>query len=440
MNILRGTNDYFVFYGWIVALIVRIVNVSIRGLVLISRFIFLFALVKLLDPAEVGLYGLLVAAIGYSIYFVGLDFYTYVNRQVSGGDRALWGGYIKSQAFLACLLYSSVFPLLLSIFFLGWLPWDLARWFFVILIFEYLCLELVRFFIAASEQLSASIVLLLNQAFWAVVVVLLMAVDDVYKSLDCVFFFWCAGSFSALVYSFFKLKSMRLGGWNNTVDVKWIWVGIKIAIPMLIATLAFRGIFTFDRYLISELLGLEVVAAYVLFIGVAGTLLAFLDAAVFSFSSPALIGAYKSRDGVLFKKNMRAMLLSVIIFVAIFVFASLLVFPYLLKWIGREAYLDNYFVFYWVLFAVVVNSVWLVFHYALYAQQLDSQIVYSRVAALMVFLFAAFILYLPFPNESVLIGLCVSQVVILIWKLYAYCCLTPVDFLGFDISKLKAGA
>ncbi|MCQ2044497.1 Membrane protein involved in the export of O-antigen and teichoic acid [Stutzerimonas kunmingensis] len=419
------------------ALIVRIVNVSIRGLVLISRFVFLFALVKFLDPAEIGLYGLLVAAIGYSIYFVGLDFYNYVNRKVSGGDRALWGWYIKSQAFLACLLYFSVFPLLLSIFFLGWLPWTLAKWFFVILIFEYLCLELVRFFIAASEQLSASIVLFLNQAFWAVVAVLFMVVDDVYKSLDCVFFFWCAGSISALIYSFFKLKSMRLGGWNNTVDFQWVWAGIKIAVPMLVATLAFRGVFTFDRYLISELSGLEIVAAYVLFIGVAGTLLAFLDAAVFSFSYPALIGAYKSRDVSLFKRNMRIMLFSTIICVVIFVFASLLVFPYLLKWIGKEAYLDNYFIFYWVLFAVVINSLWLVFHYALYAQQLDSQIVYSRVVALVAFLFSAFVFYFPFPDESVLIGLCVSQVVILIWKLYAYYCLTPVDFLGFDISKLK---
>lgn len=418
-------------------MIVRIVNVSIRALVLIGRFIFLFALVKLLDPAEIGLYGLLVVAIGYSIYFVGLDFYNYVNRKVSGGDRALWGWYIKSHAFLACLLYFSVFPLLLSIFSLGWLPWTLAKWFFVILIFEYLCLELVRFFIAASEQLSASIVLFLNQAFWAVVAVLFMVVDDVYKSLDCVFFFWCAGSFSALIYSFFKLKSMRLGGWNNTIDFQWVWAGIKIAVPMLVATLAFRGVFTFDRYLISEISGIEIVAAYVLFIGVAGTLLAFLDAAVFSFSYPALIGAYKVRDVGLFKRSMRVMLFSTVVCVVIFVFASLFVFPYLLEWIGKEVYLDNYFIFYWVLFAVVINSLWLVFHYALYAQQLDSQIMYSRVVALVAFLFSTFVFYFPFPDESVLIGLCVSQIVILIWKLYAYYCLTPVDFLGFDISKIK---
>lgn len=417
-----------------VALGVRLINIFIRGLVLLGRFVFLFALVKLLDPAQVGLYGLLVASIGYAIYFVGLDFYTYVNRLVSGGDKALWGRYIKSQVFLAFLLYFAFLPFLYFIFILDWLPWDLAKWFFIVLILEYFCLELVRFFIAAAEQLSASIVLFLNQAIWAVVVVIFMVVDDVYKNLDCVLFFWCAGSVSALVYSFFKLKSMRLGGWGDALDIQWIWVGIKIAMPMLVATLAFRGIFTFDRYLISEFLDLEIVAAYVLFIGVAGTLLAFLDAAVFSFSYPGLIGAYKNKEGGLFKKNMRIMLFSVIIFSVVFVFASLLVFPYLLMWIDKGAYLDNFFIFYWVLLAVVINSLWLVFHYALYAQQLDKQIVCSHLVALVVFFLAAFVFYFTFPNEFVLMALCVSQIVILVWKSCAYCYLTPVTFIGFDIN------
>jgi len=417
---------------------VRLLNIFIRGLVLVGRFVFLFALVKFLEPTEVGLYGLLIATVGYAIYFVGLDFYTYVNRLVSGGDKALWGRYIKSQVFLSFVLYAAFFPFLLSVFVLEWLPWGLANWFFVILILEYFCLESIRFFIAASEQLSASIVLFLSQAIWAVAVVLFMITDDAYKSLNYVLVFWGVGLVSALVYSFSKIKSMQLGGWNDRIDIKWILVGVKIAIPMLLATLAFRGIFTFDRYLIGWLLDVGVVASYVLFIGVAGTLLAFLDAAVFSFSYPRLIGAYKNNEGCIFKSNMRIMLFSVIIFSVIFVLGSLFVFPYLLVWIDKDVYLDNYFIFYWVLLAVVINALWLIFHYALYAQQLDKQIVYSHLVALVVFFTATFVFYFSFPNESVLIALCVSQAVILIWKICAYCFLTPAAFIGFDVNlKLK---
>ncbi|WP_416637729.1 hypothetical protein [Pseudomonas sp. OHS18] len=111
-----------------------------------------------------------------------------------------------------------------------------------------------------------------------------------------------------------KDKKMHLGGWARKVDVKWLWRGVKIALPLLLATLAFRGIFTFDRYLASALLNLEFVAVYVLFIGVAGSLLAFLDAAVFSFAYPSLIESFKKQQPASFKYNMRVMLISVVFF------------------------------------------------------------------------------------------------------------------------------
>ncbi len=400
---------------------------------MVSRFIFLFALVKWLKPAEVGSYGLLVAAVSYSIYLVGLDFYTYTTRQISGGERMNWGWYIKCQVTLSALLYSITFPFLILIFLFGWLPWDLAGWFFIVLVLEYFCLEAIRFFIAASEQISASIVLFLNQAFWAVAAVIFMATHDGYQQLNYVLFAWCMGSVAALVYSFFKIKSMCLGGWSDAVDFRWIWTGIKVAVPLLIATLAFRGIFTFDRYLIKEFLSLEIVAVYVFFIGVAGTLLAFLDAAVFSFAYPSMINAYKNKDANLFKKNMKIMFFSVIALSVVFALSSLFVFPYMLVWIGKAAYSDSYFVFYWVLLAMIINSFWMIFHYALYAQQHDRQIIYSHVSAFFIFLIVSYCVHFYYPNESVLVGLCISQFLILAWKVSAYRYLTPTAFLGFGL-------
>lgn len=410
---------------------VRFINVGIRGVVLLSRFFFLFALAKMLDPAEIGQYGLLVAAVGYSIYFVGLDFYTYTTRQISGGDRGEWGLYIKSQATLSGGLYLFFYPLFIFIFSAQLLPWKLAGWFFVILFLEHVCLELIRFFIAAAEQLSASIVLLFSQALWAVVVVVVMVVDERFRSLECIFSFWISGSLVALSYSFFKIKRMRLGGWASKVDMRWLWSGVKIAVPMLLATLALRGIFTFDRYLVSELLSLESVAVYVLFIGVAGALLAFLDAAVFSFAYPSLIETFRKQQAVSFKQNMRVMLVSVVIFSTIFIFISLWMLPYLLMWIGKEVYLETYYVFYWVLGAVVVNALWMVFHYALYSQKLDRYIVLSHLAGFVIFLLSSCVFYLIYPQRSILIGLCLSQAVILVWKLLAYARNTPKAFLGF---------
>lgn len=397
----------------------------------------MFALAKLLEPSEIGHYGLLVAAVGYSIYFVGLDFYIYTTRQISGGDRSVWGGYIKSQLLLSGALYLVFFPLFIMLFVTGWLPWALVGWFFVVLILEYVCLELIRFFIAASEQLASSIVLFLNQAFWAVAVVVFMIFDESYRNLSSVLFFWICGSVIALCYSFVKLKQMSVGGWRARVDLKWVWNGIRIAVPMLLATLALRGIFTFDRYLLSEFVSLDIVAVYVLFIGVAGTLLAFLDAAVFSFSYPGLIESYKNNNATSFKKNMRLMLVSVIVLSAVFSVCSLFILPYLLVWIGKSIYLDSYYVFYWVLGALVINAFWMVFHYALYAQQLDRHIIISHLMGFFVFLLSSYGLYFFYPQKSILIGLCLSQGCVLAWKFYAYQQKTPKPFLGFGW-KLRA--
>lgn len=392
---------------------------------------FMFALAKLLEPSQVGQYGLLVAAVGYSIYFIGLDFYNYTSRQVAGGDRSLWGRYIKSQIALSGFLYFVFFPSFLIIFAIAWLPWSLVGWFFVILIFEHACLEMMRFFIAASEQLSASLVLFFNQACWAVAVIFLMVSDEYFRGLEWVLSFWIGGSAIALVLACLKLRRMQLGGWRSRIDWRWVWLGIKVAVPMLIATLALRGIFTFDRYLVGEVLGLEQVAVYVLFIGVAGTLLAFLDAAVFSFAYPGLIEACKMQQADIFRRTMRIMLVSVVLFSMAFTVCSLLVFPYLLVWIERDIYLESYHVFYWVLLAIVINALWLIFHYALYSQRCDGHIIGSRLLAFFVFLIASYIFYFPYPRDSIFIGLCLSQFVILVWNFLAYRAVTPRALLGF---------
>lgn len=60
----------------------RLINFSLRGATFGTRFLIIFFLAKYLDPAEAGLYGIFTASVGYAMYFVGLDFYTYVCREI----------------------------------------------------------------------------------------------------------------------------------------------------------------------------------------------------------------------------------------------------------------------------------------------------------------------------------------------------------------------
>lgn len=408
----------------------KFLNVSIRATTLACRFLFIFFLAKLLTPAEVGLYGLITATVAYSLYFVGLDFYTFTTRELAGSDRGTWGGFIKNQAMLSLALYCIVLPALTFVFAYGMLPWALAKWFFLLIILEHICQELTRLFVAVSEQLAASVVLFLRQGTWAIVIVAVMLVNEQARHLDAVFGAWVVACILAIGFSLGKLRAMKIGGWHTALNRQWIWRGIKIAVPFLIATLALRGMFTVDRYWLQFLAGLDVVGAYVLFIGVANTLMAFLDAGVFSFAYPAMINAYRNNDPALYRRKMREMMILTLVFAGGFAVISSLLLPYLLDWLGKSVYLDNYTLFYWLLLATILNALGMIPHYAVYAQKQDRSIIQSHLAALPIFIVVTAIATQWTSIYAIPIGLCASQLAIIVWKLKAYLQLTPIAFRG----------
>lgn len=408
----------------------KILNVGIRAITLACRFLFVFFLAKLLSPAEVGLYGLVTATVAYSLYLVGLDFYTFTTREFAGKDKNTWGGFVKNQAILSLFLYCVILPALTLIFATEMLPWAMAKWFFLLIILEHICQEASRLFIAVSEQLAASVVMFLRQGTWAIVVVVLMLMDEQARHLDAVFASWVGACFVAIGFSFMKLRAMNVGGWQLALDYRWIWRGIKIALPLLIATLALRGVFTVDRYWLQLLAGLDVVGAYVLFFGVANTLMAFLDAGVFSFAYPAMISAFQKQDRVLYRRKMRELLVLTIVFSAVFALISALLLPHLLAWLGKSVYVENYALFYWLLLATVLNALGMIPHYAIYSQKQDRPIIQSHIAALPIFILVTAAVSLWTTSYAIPIGLCASQLGIIAWKLKAYLQCTPVAFRG----------
>jgi O-antigen/teichoic acid export membrane protein len=337
---------------------------------------------------------------------------------------------LKNQMALSLGLYCLVLPALTLVFISGMLPWDLAKWFYLLIIVEHICQELTRLFVAVSEQLAASIVLFLRQGTWAIVIVLAMLFDEGFRNLDAIFGAWALACLVAIAFSIRKFRVMNIGGWRAKIDREWIWRGIKIAVPFLIATLAIRGVFTVDRYWLQSLAGLEVVGAYVLFIGVASTLMAFLDAGVFSFAYPSMIAAYRNNDPELYRKKMREMLFLTVTLSAGFAIVSMAILPYLLEWLGKEVYQQNYPLFYWLLLATILNAIGMVPHYAVYSQGRDRSIIQSHLTALPVFVFVTAVASFWTPLIAVPLGLCASQLFIIFWKLRAYLQCTPAPFLG----------
>lgn len=398
----------------------RIINIGLQGATLGTRFLFIFFLAKYLDPKSVGLYGLFTAAVGYSLYFVGLDFYTYATRELLKAPPNQRGRLLKSQAALAAVLYLLFLaPALLFLSHSGW-PQYLLLWFFPLLLLEHFNQEMSRFLTAMSEQVAASALTFIRQGSWAVVFVALVTLDPSSRQLSNVFALWAMAGAAAAAAACWKLRTLQLGGWRSRIDWQWIKQGIAVSLAFLWATLAIRGIHTADRYWLEALGGIEIVGAYVIFLGVASTLITFLDAGVFAFTYPILIRLHQEQDGRTARQKVRQMLLYTVILSSLFALVSWLMLPYLLAWIGNPLYSNASYLYPWLLLAIVLNALSLVPHYALYARGQDKPIIHSHLAALVVFVISTLALSAHVSVLAIPIGLAFSFLVILTWKSLAY--------------------
>lgn len=400
----------------------RLLNLGLHFTNLGTRFLLIFFLAKFLDPASVGYYGIFTATVGYCIYFVGLDFYTYVTREILKVPLEQRGRLLKSQLALTGALYLAFVPIALAFLNKATWPNHLILWFFPILIFEHFNQEISRLLIALSEQLAATLVLFVRQGSWALAAVGLMALEPETRNLDAVMALWTCAGFIASIFGYLKLRALNMSGWQQPVDWPWVKKGLAVSAAFLIATLALRGVQTFDRYWLESLVGIETVAAYVLLLGIASTLLVFLDAGIFSFTYPALIKHNHERQYGAARIKIRSMCSQTVVLSSAFALVSWLLLPYFIRWIENPVYSNALHLYPWLLLATVLNAFGMVPHFALYARGKDKPIIYSHILGLLSFLASTWVLSKSYPALAVPLGLCFAFLVILFWKTAAFIC------------------
>jgi O-antigen/teichoic acid export membrane protein len=397
----------------------RLLNVALRGVTLIAKFLLLFALARVLDPSEVGLFGLVFATVTYVLYAIGLDFYAYANRELAGAEPPARTALMRDQAVFYCISYAVVLPCCLLLFALDVLPWRVAVWFYVLLVLEHLSHEIGRALIAMSEQVMASVVLFLRAGVWVIVVIPLLAYAPSQRSLETVLAAWAAGAFLSCAIGLRKV--LAAGSWDlrRSVDWRWLRRGVRVATPLLVATLALKGLGTFDRYWVEAIGGLDVVAAYVLFVGIANTVRTFLEAGVYVFTYPGLIRAATRGDKAEFAAQMRSLALQTLTVAIVMSAVILIAIRPLLEWVDRPIYETHLDLLYWAIAAVLLNAAGMVLHYGIYAYRQDAAITRSHLLALGVFALTATALH-DLGVAAVPIAVCVAHTSILIWKALVY--------------------
>lgn len=398
----------------------RLLNAALQALNLIARFAFIFFLAKYIDPVQVGYFGIFSATVSYALYFVGLDYYVYVSREIikrSPGER---GQLLKGQAFLSAGLYAVFVPLVIMCLpVLNW-PGNLIWWFFPILILEHFNQEISRLLIALSKPISSTVILFIRQGVWSAVMAVAMVLSYEARNLDLLMSLWFFSGLFAAGLGIVKLRALAIAGWDVPVDWGCVKKGILLSLTFLIGTLALRGIQTVDRYWVERLAGIQAVGAYVLLYGIASTLLVFLESALFSFSYPRLIQLNLNGGCCEVRAAVKRLFLQTLCLAVLFGIVSWLVLPFLLRWIGSLVYIEALGLYPLILLAIILNALSMVPHYALYAIGGDRPILYSHIVSIIFFVVTTWVASNFTLKYAVPIGLVFAFGLIFVWKAAAY--------------------
>lgn len=386
-----------------------IVNVSLRGLTLASKFILLVYLARVLPPEQLGVYGLFTVTIIYALYLLGLDFYTYAQREMLSLPRAEWGGLIRNQFMFYAVVYLVVLPLLLLVFVVGWLPWQMIGWFYILLTLEHLSQELGRLLVACGKILLVNVALFFRGGAWIFAVV---AIFNANSELHCLTVIWAGWSVGVLISIVIAIIGVRtsIGPMPENALTDWRWVrrGLKVAAQFLLGTLALRGLFTFDRYFLDLYVGKSAVGVYSFFMSIANALLAFADAGVISRLYPRIVAAYRTGRYVEYKMQLKKLTFGIIVLLVSFSICLFIAIDPVLLYIGRQVYIEQTLTLWVLLAAMGTFCLGMIPHYVLYARHCDRSIAVASILSLVVFLGAAICLT---PNSgatgmatSVLIG------------------------------------
>ena len=363
---------------------IKTINLVLRGITLGSKFLLSIYLVKFLSLEANGEYGIFVATISMLTYVLGLDFYSFNNREILQENSSESGKKIKNQFFLFTIVYLIVLPLLYVLGLFDFIGEKYVFLFYLILIFDHISIELYRLLVVFSKPIQANMNLFLRTGIWILVLIFAWHNDfEELKNLKSVFNFWMIGSFLSVAYSIFSLSTTGISiPWREKIETKWILAGLKIATPFFIATLSYKTIQFADRYMVEFYLGTKQTGVYYFFSNISMLIETFVQTTVVMIYSPQLIASLKKDKP--FQINIFKTFSKEIVIYSVLALVSVCAIIYPLLYIVEKTELFlSISVFFVMVTTRFIFNISLIYHFKLYVAKKDRIIMTSTLVAVL---------------------------------------------------------
>lgn len=390
-------------------------NTLLRGATIGIRGTLIVGLAVWLDPAELGVFGLIGATIALAIQIYGHDFYVYTVRQLSVAELGDVRYRLRDQFLLFGAIYTVGTVALAALLPLFGLDPALALLTAAIAVFQHVSVELYRVLLRLERTVSASLCFFVRDAAWVPACPLVWWLRGGFGLSD-ILLLWLAGSIAATGYAAWSVLRATPAAPPRPIDRAWLARGIRTGLRMLPGTLSLRGLFTVDRMIMALVVPPEALGAYVFFASLCTAATGLFESGIMPYFWPRLLEAARTGGTSERVAAERALVRACVIGAPALAVAAVAAGVVLAKLMPHEAYGEHLGFVAWIAAAYFFVTVSNIPHYRLYAANRDLAIVASNGAAFAVFLALAGLLVLAGWVLAVPVALVSASVLLLVFK------------------------
>jgi len=323
---------------------------------------------------------------------MGLNFSTFSIREFAVLNKDNNKIFFASQSIFFIIIYALTFLITIPIAFLFGYEIKVTIGIFCLSVLNHISLELVRILNSVGQFLTAAALLFLKSAGWVLVLMGLHIYQIISLDITNLMVAWMLGElFVVILCIYAALKSIQ-PDWQK-LDKEWVINGIKSSIFLLVGILAMKGLFTLDRFAVSQITEPEFLGIYIIFISIANAMIILTESAYVPIVTPILIRLFKSEKYDDFLKTGFKFFRSVLVSSIFLMFLAVAFFDSMGSFFNSETFLTYRSIFNLIIFTIFIHNLAISAQIILYAMKEDNFNVSISVTCFIVFILSFLTIY-----------------------------------------------
>lgn len=331
--------------------------IGLRGAGALSKFALALYTARYLGLAELGIYGLVSAALTIVPAVFGFGVTDTISRQVVGVARKIAAPLVTTRLSLSICAHLVVQPLawLLNAALGAPIPWHFAIPVGLILFLDHLVCDTADMLVLRGRVFFANVLQFISGGLWPPVVIAIGLMFPATRNLDWLFYGWLASLIATLfVIAVFLARRQR---WRDMrLDPKWLLASLRASVPFHIKDISGVTSLYLDRFLISFFLGLELTGVYTFFWSVGNVAHSLVVYSVVRARIAQLVTAARMVEVTIFRTLERRTQIEVAGWIVLLAGGALVVIPALLPFLDRPL-LQAYLPAFWIILTATILRV-----------------------------------------------------------------------------------